>query len=76
MPIDSIPDLAPLVGYLDDLGLAAYILNDLLNTIDPQIVKRHWAGDVDILYLVKKILINIDNVLGKGIWERVKDKVK
>ena len=76
-PIDIMPEafLGP-IGYLDDLGLAAYLLNDLLNTIDPQIVKRHWAGDVDILYLIKKILINIDNVLGKGIWDRVKDKVK
>jgi uncharacterized membrane protein YkvA (DUF1232 family) len=76
-PIDFLPEafLGP-VGYLDDLGLAAYVLNDLLNTIDPQIIKRNWVGDVDILYLVKKILINIDNIIGKGLWEKVRGKVK
>lgn len=76
-PIDFIPEaiLGP-VGYLDDLGLAAFILNDLLNYVDPQVIKRNWVGDVDILYMIKKILINIDKIIGKGIWNKVKDKIK
>jgi len=75
-PIDILPEafLGP-IGYLDDLGIAAYILNDLLNSIDPQIVKRNWVGDVDVLYIIKKILINIDNIIGKGIWDKVRRKV-
>ncbi len=74
-PIDILPEmfLGP-IGYLDDLGVAAYVLNDLLNTIDPQIIKKNWVGDVDILYLIKKILINIDNMIGKGIWDKVRGK--
>ena len=49
-PIDLLPEafLGP-IGYLDDLGIAAYVINDLINTIDPQIVKRHWVGEIDIL---------------------------
>ena len=76
-PIDILPEafLGP-VGYLDDLGIAAYVINDLINTIDPQIVKRHWVGEIDILILIKKILINIDKIIGKGIWDKVKGKVK
>jgi uncharacterized membrane protein YkvA (DUF1232 family) len=76
-PIDLMPEafLGP-IGYLDDLGLAAYVLNDLLNSVDAQIVKKHWVGDVDILFVVKKILLNIDNIIGKGIWEKIKGKVK
>lgn len=76
-PIDVLPEaiLGP-IGYLDDLGIAAYVLNDLLNTIDPQIIKRNWVGDVDVLVLIKKILLNIDNILGKGIWDKVRGKVK
>lgn len=76
-PIDIIPEaiLGP-VGYLDDLGIAAYVLNDLLNYVDPQVIKRNWVGDVDILYTIKKILINIDKIIGKGVWSKVKDKIK
>ena len=72
-PIDLLPEaiLGP-IGYLDDLGVAAYVLNDLLNSVDPQVIKRNWVGDNDILLLIKKILINIDNMIGKGIWEKVK----
>ncbi len=45
-PIDILPEaiLGP-IGYLDDLGIAAYVLNDLLNTVDPKIVRRNWVGD-------------------------------
>ena len=76
-PIDLLPEafLGP-IGYLDDLGIAAYVINDLINTIDPQIVKRHWVGEIDILILIKKILINIDKIIGKGIWDKVKGTVK
>lgn len=76
-PFDAMPEaiLGP-IGYLDDLALAAYILNDLVNSIDPQIIKRNWVGNVDILYLIKKILINVDNMIGKGIWERVKNIIQ
>lgn len=76
-PIDLLPEaiLGP-IGYLDDLGVAAYVLNDLLNSVDPQVIKRNWVGDNDILLLIKKILINIDNMIGKGIWEKVKGIMK
>ena len=72
-PMDLLPEaiLGP-IGYLDDVALAAYILNDLINTIDPQIVKRNWIGSVDILYLIKNILANADNIIGKGIWNKLK----
>lgn len=75
-PIDLLPEaiLGP-IGYLDDLGVAVYVLNDLINSIDPKIVRRNWAGEQDILLLVKNILLNIDKIVGKGLWERIKGKV-
>ncbi|MBI1932444.1 MAG: DUF1232 domain-containing protein [Ignavibacteriales bacterium] len=74
-PIDLMPEifLGP-IGYLDDIAIAAFILNEMINSIDPQIVKKHWAGDVDILIVIKKILINVDNLIGKGIWDKLKGK--
>ncbi len=74
-PIDLIPELflGPL-GYLDDISIAAYILNDLVNEIDPQIIKEHWAGDSDILYNIKNILANANNMLGSGLWRKLKKR--
>ncbi len=76
-PFDIMPEaiLGP-VGYLDDLALATYVLNDLLNSIDPQIIKRNWVGDTDILVTIKKVLINADNIIGKGVWGKLKGMFK
>ena len=35
VPIDAIPDIAPLIGYLDDLGVIAAVLKYLGNELIP-----------------------------------------
>lgn len=74
-PIDLIPEaiFGP-VGYLDDIALSAYVLNDIINNVDPKIVSRNWAGDKDILALVKTIIANANNFLGSGIIRKIKKK--
>lgn len=34
-PIDAVPDLAPLVGYLDDLGVIAAVIKFMGNQLTP-----------------------------------------
>lgn len=74
-PIDLIPEmfLGPL-GYLDDIAVAAYILNELINEVDPQIVRKHWAGEQDILVLIKTILANADEMIGSKLWKKIKKR--
>ena len=74
-PIDLLPEmfLGP-VGYLDDIAVAAFILNDLINEVDPQIVRKHWAGEQDILILIKTILTNADKMIGSKMWQRIKKR--
>ncbi len=43
-PVDLIPDFIPLVGYLDDVILAAVVLDGVLNFIDRPILLRYWPG--------------------------------
>ncbi len=72
-PIDFIPEaiLGPM-AYLDDIALAAYALNDLLNSVDPKVIRRNWAGEEDILYLIKTILVNTNAMIGSGTWQKIK----
>ena len=74
-PIDLLPEafLGP-VGYLDDIAVAAYILNDLINEVDSQIVRKHWAGEKDVLDLIKTILVNADEMIGSKMWKRIKKR--
>jgi len=50
-PLDAIPDLAPLVGYTDDLGVLAAALATVSFYITPQVKEQarqrldHWFGE-------------------------------
>ncbi len=74
-PIDLLPEafLGP-IGYLDDIAVAAFILNDLINEVDPQIVRKHWAGEQDVLVLIKTILTNADKMIGSKMWRRIRKR--
>lgn len=75
-PVDLLSELAigP-IGYVEDIVMAAYALNGLINNTDPEIVKKHWAGDGDVLDLIKKILELANEMVGGKLWKRVRDFV-
>jgi uncharacterized membrane protein YkvA (DUF1232 family) len=43
-PIDLIPDVIPLVGYLDDVLLVAIILDGILSHVDRAILLKYWPS--------------------------------
>jgi uncharacterized membrane protein YkvA (DUF1232 family) len=48
-PVDLMPDFIPLLGYLDDLLLAAVLVDGLLNYVDRGLVLKYWPGTPDSL---------------------------
>jgi uncharacterized membrane protein YkvA (DUF1232 family) len=76
-PIDLIPEaLVGRAGYLDDVAVAAYALHSILKATKPEVLKRHWAGDEDLLAVVQKVLNDADEMLGSGLWRRLKEKME
>ena len=43
-PLDLIPDFIPVLGYLDDVLLAAVLVDGILNYVDRSIVLKYWPG--------------------------------
>ncbi|MCK5739597.1 DUF1232 domain-containing protein, partial [bacterium] len=72
-PLDLVPELflGPL-GYVDDIALAAYVLNDLLNNNYQDIIQEHWAGSEDVLGVIKSIIDAVDEMLGSGLWKKIR----
>lgn len=72
-PLDLLPEafLGP-IGYLDDISVTAYVIDQLLNDVHPQIVQKHWAGDKDILLITRNIVINANRMLAGGIVKKIK----
>lgn len=48
-PIDLIPDFIPFLGYLDDVLLAAVLVDGLLNYVDRALVLKYWPGTAESL---------------------------
>ena len=43
-PIDLVPDFIPFVGWIDDLLLAAVVLDGVLNFVERDLLLRYWPG--------------------------------
>ena len=55
-PIDFMPEiLVGPGGFLDDVVVAVFVINTLLNKFPTEVITEHWAGDEDLLALVKKV---------------------
>ena len=54
-PVDLIPDFLPVVGVLDDLLLAAIVVDGVLNHVDRRLVLRYWPGNPESLDAVGQV---------------------
>jgi len=76
-PIDIIPELilGP-IGLLDDIVIAVYILNEVMNKTSHGIIQRHWAGEEDVLLVLQRIMKAADTFFGGTILKKIKKMVK
>jgi uncharacterized membrane protein YkvA (DUF1232 family) len=73
-PIDLLPERAfGVIGYFDDVIVLVATLNMVLNEIDGQIIREHWAGSADLLETVRKVLAQADQLIGRGRLEQLLD---
>jgi uncharacterized membrane protein YkvA (DUF1232 family) len=70
-PVDLIPDFIPLVGYLDDVLLAAVVLDGVLNWVDRDLVLKYWPGSPQAL----DTLARTARLLSRWVPGRLKARV-
>ncbi len=73
LPLDLISEMVigP-TGFIDDIVLSAYALNRMINFTDPELLRKHWAGDEDILLLIQNIIDRADQMIGSGLFQKLK----
>lgn len=64
-PADSIPDITPIIGYSDDLGILLVSLSHLIKYVTPEILKKAktklalWFGDIEELEREEQRLLHL-----------------
>ena len=48
-PVDLIPDFIPILGALDDVLVAAILVDGILNVVDRGLVLKYWPGSTESL---------------------------
>lgn len=72
-PVDLMPEaLVGPVGYVDDVALSAYVLNGLLRSTAPNVLHEHWAGQGNVLDVIRQVLEAADSALTTGLWQKLK----
>jgi hypothetical protein len=46
------------------------VLNGIINNTGPEVVRRHWAGEEDVLEVVRLVLRQATSILGK-LWGKL-----
>lgn len=86
-PIDVIPDFIPLVGKIDDVAIAFFGLNAILNEVPKEIILQNWEGKEDIILLTREAVKYMSEIVGsknvgklllliKNIFKKGEEKFK
>ena len=70
-PIDLIPDFIPWLGYLDDVILAAVVVDGVLNFVDRPLLLRYWPGSADSLERIAAVARR----LARWVPNRIKARI-
>jgi uncharacterized membrane protein YkvA (DUF1232 family) len=71
LPIDLIPDFIPVVGYLDDLIVAAILVDGILSFVDRGVILKYWPGSPELLERVARSA----RVLAAWVPKRLKARI-
>jgi len=63
-PIDILPDFIPFVGKIDDVAIAFYGLQRIVEEVPKEIVIQNWQGEEDIILKLEEAISYLNQILG------------
>lgn len=63
-PIDILPDFIPLIGTIDDVAIAFFALNAIINEVPEEVILENWQGEENIILLTKEVINYISKAVG------------
>ncbi|WP_308160970.1 YkvA family protein [Cellulomonas sp. GbtcB1] len=56
LPVDLVPDVAPVLGWADDALVVALVLRSVVRRAGPEALDRHWPGSPEGLAAVRRLV--------------------
>jgi uncharacterized membrane protein YkvA (DUF1232 family) len=63
-PIDILPDFLPMIGKVDDVAIAFFGLNAIINEIPEEIIIQNWQGKENIIVTAREAVNYISVAVG------------
>lgn len=63
-PIDILPDFIPFIGQIDDIAVAFYGINSVINDVPHEIILENWQGEENVIDIVRDGVNYISKVAG------------
>ncbi|MFH1214848.1 MAG: DUF1232 domain-containing protein [Candidatus Neomarinimicrobiota bacterium] len=76
-PLDFIPETYwGAIGYVDDIVLAVYVMNLVMQETGAAFIEKHWEGPQPIIGVIQNILVDADKMVGPDYWSKLQALVK
>ena len=70
-PTDLIPNKIPFLGTIDEIGVAFFAINKIINDVEIHVILENWSGKNDIIFVMKNLVEYIINFTGAKNVEKV-----
>ncbi|MEG0259782.1 MAG: DUF1232 domain-containing protein [Lysinibacillus sp.] len=66
LPLDFLPEgLIGFGGYMDDIIMATFVVNVLVNRLGPSVIGKHWSGSQQLMEVLQEVANVSDEVVNK-----------
>ncbi|MEY8001837.1 YkvA family protein [Clostridium sp. Mt-5] len=75
-PIDLVPDFIPFIGKIDDIAIAFFALNIIVDEIPEKIITDNWQGEENIILITKEVVNYTTKILGSKNISKILEQLQ